>query len=305
MGERRSGDPRLDVTPGSGARRKVVRVDGAGAEVLAAPAKLTVSLRVLGRRHDGYHAIDAEMVSLNLCDLLVVDPTGDGVKVEADADGAMGSRVADLPQGASNLVTRALSVVRRTAGVLLVKRIPVGGGLGGGSADAAAILRWAGCFDPEVAASLGADVPFCVVGGRAQVTGTGELVRPLPYEERRFVLLVPPFGVDTAAVYRAWDRLGPQAPGEAPDCSNDLTAAAVAVEPRLESWQRLLEEITGARAMLAGSGATWYVEGSPSELGVEGCSTVTLDGAHGLLIAVRTVPPGWEPEPVGTLRLRT
>lgn len=305
MGENRSGDPRPDVTPDTGNKGKVVGSGGSGVVVLAAPAKLTVSLRVLDRRPDGYHNLDAEMVALDLCDVLEVDPSGDGLRVETAADGAIPSRVADLPRGSSNLVSRALSAVRRTAGVLLTKRIPVGGGLGGGSADAAAILRWAGCLDPQVASGLGADVPFCVVGGRAHVTGVGEVVRPLPYEERTFVLLIPPFGVDTAAVYRAWDRLGPDAPGEAPGSSNDLTAAAISVEPRLEAWRRLLEELTGARAALAGSGATWYVEGSPSELGVEGISTVTLGGAHGSLVAVRTVPQWWEPEAAGTRLLRS
>ena len=66
----------------------------------------------------------------------------------------------------------------------LEKRIPSGAGLGGGSADAAAVLRWAGVTDLEVAARLGADVPFCLVGGRARVTGVGEAVAPLPVRGR-------------------------------------------------------------------------------------------------------------------------
>ena len=83
-------------------------------------------------------------------------------------------------------------------GVRLTKRIPLGGGLGGGSADAGAVLRWAGCDDLELAVTLGADVPFCVVGGRARVEGVGERVTPLPFEPRRYLLVLPPFGVDTA-----------------------------------------------------------------------------------------------------------
>jgi hypothetical protein len=82
----------------------------------------------------------------------------------------------------------------------------VGAGLGGGSADAAAILRWAGCSDLEMASALGADVPFCVAGGRARVRGIGESVTALAHQDREFTLLLPPFGMDTAAVYRAWDR---------------------------------------------------------------------------------------------------
>src|SRR5207302_2726971 len=102
---------------------------------------------------------------------------------------------------------RALATVGRRARVRLFKEIPAGAGLGGGSADAAAVLRWAGCDDLAAAARLGADVPFCLVGGRARVRGAGEEVSPLPFEDvagRSYTLLTPPFGVSTAAVYREW-----------------------------------------------------------------------------------------------------
>ena len=94
------------------------------------------------------------------------------------------------------------------AHVRLVKRIPAGAGLGGGSSDAAAVLRWAGVDDLELAASIGADVAFCVRGGRARVRGIGEVVEPLPHEDRTFTLLTPPFGCSTVEVYRSWDALG-------------------------------------------------------------------------------------------------
>ena len=77
------------------------------------------------------------------------------------------------------------------------KHIPAGAGLGGGSSDAAAILRWAGVDDVELAASLGADVPFCLVGGRARVTGVGEIVEPLPFVARTYTIVTPLFGVST------------------------------------------------------------------------------------------------------------
>jgi len=252
---------------------------------LTAPAKLTTSLRVLGRRDDGYHELEAEMVSLDLCDVLLLDPAGDGLHVDAGPT----SRARELSQGTENLVRRALLAVGRTAGVLLCKRIPVRGGLGGGSTDAAAVLRWAGCTDPAVAAALGADVPFCVAGGRASVAGIGERVTPLVYEARSFVLLVPPFGTDTAAVYRAWDSVGPGAAGG----RNDLAAAALLVEPRLARWRDLLGEATGRQPMLAGSGSTWYVEGSAADVGLEGRDSLTLGPEVGRLIATRAVPAGW------------
>jgi 4-diphosphocytidyl-2-C-methyl-D-erythritol kinase len=141
--------------------------------------------------------------------------------------------------------------------VVLHKRIPAGAGLGGGSADAAAVLRWAGARDLVAAARLGADVAFCVVGGRARVTGIGEVVAPLPFVSRTLTLWTPPFGCSTPAVYRAWDELG----GPSGDHGNDLEPAAVAVEPRLTEWRDRFAEVAGERPRLAGSGSTWFVEG--------------------------------------------
>ncbi|HLM63372.1 MAG TPA: 4-(cytidine 5'-diphospho)-2-C-methyl-D-erythritol kinase [Acidimicrobiales bacterium] len=225
--------------------------DGEGGVVtVAAPAKLTVSLRVTGVRADGYHLIDAEMVSLDLADALTFGP-GDGLTVLGGPPALRG----DLDR---NLVCRALRAVGRTADVRLLKRIPVGGGLGGGSSDAAAVLRWAGCDDVDVAVALGADVPFCVRGGRARVRGVGEVIERLPFVERTFTLAVPPFGCSTPAVYRAWDEMGgPRAEGP-----NDLEPAALALEPRLAPWRDRLAEATGRVPVLAGSGSTWFVEGA-------------------------------------------
>jgi len=208
-------------------------------------AKLTLTLRVTGVRGDGYHLLDAEMATLDLADSLTF-AEGDGVEVVG----------ADLP--ADDLVSRALRAVGRRAAVRLEKRIPVGAGLGGGSADAAAVLRWAGCDDVGVAAGLGADVPFCVVGGRARVTGVGEIVRPLPFVHATYTVLTPPFPVSTPAVYRAWDDLG----GPTADGPNDLEPAALRVEPRLAAWRDRLGDATGRVPVLAGSGGTWFVEGA-------------------------------------------
>lgn len=213
-----------------------------------AAAKLTLSLRVTGVRSNGYHELDAEMVTLDLADTLIFGP-GEGIEMVP---------LVDLPRFEPSLVTRALAAVGRSAFVRLEKRIPVGGGLGGGSADAAAVLRWAGVFDAAVALSLGADVPFCLVGGRARVRGLGEVVEPLVFESRTFTLLTPPFGVSTAAVYEAWDSMG----GPTGDGVNDLEPAALVVEPRLAQWRGLLGEATGQTPVLAGSGSTWFVEGS-------------------------------------------
>ncbi|MBO0694329.1 MAG: 4-(cytidine 5'-diphospho)-2-C-methyl-D-erythritol kinase, partial [Acidimicrobiaceae bacterium] len=118
-----------------------------------------------------------------------------------------------------------------------------------------------GCDDLQLAAGLGADVPFCLLGGRARVTGVGEVLEPLDYEPlagKAYTLLTPPFGVSTVAVYREWDRLGgPSGPGP-----NDLEVPALSVEPRLAEWRERLGESTGAAPVLAGSGSTWFVEGA-------------------------------------------
>jgi 4-diphosphocytidyl-2-C-methyl-D-erythritol kinase len=220
-----------------------------GADTVVAPAKLTTSLRVVGVRSDGYHLLDAEMVSLDLADELTF-AAGDGLEIEGVGAG--------IGAGDDNLVRRALRAVGRTARVRLRKRIPPGGGLGGGSADAAAVLRWAGVLDDELAAGLGADVPFCLRGGRARVTGIGERLAPLPHQDRTFTLLTPPFGCSTPAVYEAWDALGgPRSAGP-----NDLEPAALAVEPRLTEWRDRLAGATGEDPVLAGSGSTWFVEGA-------------------------------------------
>lgn len=223
--------------------------------IVAAPAKLTVSLRIVGVRADGFHLIDAEMVTVDLADELAFS-TGDGLEVV----GATGLAV---PADDDNLVRRALRLVDRRAHVRLTKSIPAGAGLGGGSADAAAVLRWAGFDDVERAATLGADVPFCIRGGRARVTGIGEVLEPLVHVERSFTLVTPPFGCSTPAVYRAWDDLGgPSAAGP-----NDLEAAALVVEPRLARWRDELGRATGEEPVLAGSGSTWFVAGAFPEAG--------------------------------------
>jgi 4-diphosphocytidyl-2-C-methyl-D-erythritol kinase len=218
--------------------------------VVTAPAKLTVSLRVTGVRADGYHLIDAEMVSLDLADELTFS---DGTGVEIAGDPRLGA-VDPL----DNLVLRALRAVGRDAHVVLDRRIPAGGGLGGGSSNAAAVLRWAGDDDLDTAVRLGADVPFCLRGGRARVTGIGEVLEPLPFEPRTFTLAMPPFGCSTPAVYGAWDDLG----GPTADGPNDLEPAALVVEPRMAAFRDAFGDATGVTPRLAGSGSTWFVPGA-------------------------------------------
>lgn len=241
------------------------------------PAKLTWSLRITGRRDDGYHLLDAEMFTLDLCDEVTIEPEASGLFIE----GPFGS---GIPTDDRNLIRKALDFIERDARIIVTKNIPHGGGLGGGSANAAAVLRWAGCTtedDIRRSAAIGADVPFCVVGGRAHVSGIGEVIEPLPYIDRHVTLVIPPLQVSTPAVYRAWDEL--QLSGRSQDSRslndddppfNDLELAALVVEPVLATWRDRIREACGTTPTLAGSGATWFVPGAHNDI------ADALSGAH-------------------------
>jgi 4-diphosphocytidyl-2-C-methyl-D-erythritol kinase len=233
---------------------------------LVAPAKLTLSLRITGVRADGMHLIDAEMVTLDLHDVIEVT-AGSGIEVTGPERGSG-------PTDESNLAARALVAGGQEGHLRIEKRIPAGAGLGGGSADAAAVLRWAGVDDPLVGVELGADVPFCIIGGRARVSGIGEIVEPLDHVEQVVTLVTPAIHCSTPEIYRRWDDLGgPQDPG-----GNDLTAAALAVVPQLGALRDDLGESTGQVPRLAGSGSTWFVDGAFPAPG---------------RVVPRAVPAGW------------
>ena len=238
-----------------------------------APAKLTLSLRIHGVRDDGYHEIDAEMATLDFFDRLEISPSPDsGIEVRM-LDAAGNDDAAAVP-AADNLVARALALAGRSARVTVHKRIPAGAGLGGGSADAAAVLRWAGFTDIARAASISADVAFCLTGGRARVRGIGEIVEPLPYVREQYTLLLAPVSCSTAAVYAAWDELG----GPVGSNGNDLEAAALRVAPELAAWRDELGDSTGQTPRLAGSGSTWFVSGAHPGPHRVVATTTTLSG---------------------------
>jgi len=249
-----------------------------------APAKLTWSLHVGSRRENGLHEIDAEMLTLDLADELVIVDGGEGIVVESGS----GTRANDLTLGSENLITRALDLAGRRAAVRLKKVIPLGGGLGGGSADAGAILRWARFEDPLDALQLGSDVPFCLLGGRARVRGVGEEIEPLAFVERTVVLLVPPCAIGTAAVFQAFDGL--HARGGAAHDRNDLSAAALIVEPELGAWRACFAEATGHEPILAGSGSTMFVEGTKASCGLLGVDSLVHNESKGMLIEAKAVP---------------
>ena len=238
-------------------------------------AKINLSLEV-GAAAGPLHTVRGLFQSIQWSDHLSLAKAGSDSISRSD-----GEPVID---GWRNLAWRAVAAVREAAAtasplsLTLDKEIPVAAGLGGGSADAAAALALAGRLldvapgvGSGLAADLGADVPFCLRGGLARVSGTGERVEPLPATtEYAIGLVVPPVEVATAAVYAAWDRLGrPAGPEIAPNAvppplrahtplRNDLYPAAVAVAGEIDEWRAELANRWGRPVVLTGSGPTLF-----------------------------------------------
>lgn len=244
---------------------------------LLAPAKINLCLFLGSRRDDGLHGLLSLFEPIGLADVLEVSP--------ADADEVVCPGV----EG-DNLADSALAALRRLGWgaprvrVEIEKRIPVAAGLGGGSADAAAVLRMAAADMPplaEAALALGADVPSQLDPGLSLVGGAGELVERLPDPEPHGIVLLPGGGgLSTAAVFAEADRLGlgrderdlaglrlglraATATGASPlDYTdllhNDLEAAAVSLRPDIEDALDALRGAGAARALMSGSGPTAF-----------------------------------------------
>ncbi|MDB6138260.1 MAG: 4-diphosphocytidyl-2C-methyl-D-erythritol kinase [Verrucomicrobiaceae bacterium] len=252
---------------------------------LQAPAKINLSLRVLGRRPDGFHAVDTRMVRLSV---------GDVVKVERVA-GSKSSVVcsdASLPVDESNLALKALRVFeeRSRSGwklfpdklpapawrIHLEKHIPAGAGLGGGSSDAAAVLKALNQLSgspftlaqlAEMAGPVGSDVPFFLFDSVCDATGRGEVIEPVAFPHELHVVLVkPPFGIPTAWAYQKWSASKElagvlYAPQICPwgTMVNDLERPVFEKHlmlPTLKMW--LLEQPETMAAMMSGSGSTVF-----------------------------------------------
>ena len=201
---------------------------------------------------------------------------------------------------------RAAAALGANVAIELHKGIPHGAGLGGGSADAAAVLVGApllGGFEvaradlERVAAGIGADVPFCLSsGGAMRVRGIGDQLEPVEVPSFAVVIATPPFGCDTAAVYRAWDTLGgPE--GETveidglPPLRNDLERAAHAVEPWLAAFKVLVQHAAGVPALLAGSGSSYAIVFGTDEEAEDGAARIS-DVVEGQIVVGRTVDAG-------------
>ncbi|TSE25279.1 4-diphosphocytidyl-2-C-methyl-D-erythritol kinase [Tepidimonas sediminis] len=266
---------------------------------LPAPAKVNLFLHVVGRRADGYHELQSLFAPLDWHDVVHLERRDDGRLSREDVhpDG-------DLP--AEDLCLRAARALQQASGttlgvhIVLDKRLPQQAGLGGGSSDAATVLlglnRLWGLGWPRVrlaalAATLGADVPFFLGQGPAWVEGIGERLRPVELPARELLVVKPPAGVPTAAVFGAPDlpRATPRADPDqalAQLCAdpllawggNDLQAVAARLCPPVAEALRRLQAL-GLQPRMSGSGSAVFAVLPPT--------------APAALADAAMWPPGW------------
>jgi 4-diphosphocytidyl-2-C-methyl-D-erythritol kinase len=247
-----------------------------------APAKINLRLRVVGRRHDGYHVLDSLVVPIDLFDEIHVrlhtPDSGPSVSISCEPEGAAPATDDNLAVRAAYWFMRQTQAPAHIA-IHLVKRIPSGAGLGGGSSDAAAVIRalsaMSGTPLPEAelitsSVSLGADVPLFLFGRPARMTGVGEQLEAWTGEIRApIVLAFEGEPLSTASVYAKYDDLltMSEAPSIVPASGreplrtmlhNDLEAAAFHVQPGLESLKRRLCSLGAEGVLMTGSGSAVF-----------------------------------------------
>lgn len=243
-----------------------------------APAKLNISLRVFGKRPDGYHHIRTIMVPVSLYDEVVVEESDAGIRISADAAG--------VPSDVANTCHRAAALFMEWAGepkgvrIGIRKGIPAEAGLGGGSSDAAAALKGlsalTGRIPPpetlrDLAVGIGADVPFFTLGVPAMAEGIGERLTPVEWRIPFHALIVkPPFGLSTREGYARLRRGAGEPPADAetpafrrwedlvPAVSNDFEAAWEGTRPEIGAIKKELLAAGARAAGLSGSGSAVF-----------------------------------------------
>ncbi len=271
---------------------------------MRAPAKINLTLEVLAQRSDGYHGLRSVMVPLELADELTIGPST-RFSFECDRSELAGEQ--NLAVAAVRALGDELPAVR----MQLIKKIPVQAGLGGGSSDAAAVLRaaMAGAFGPvphrdwmPIARSLGSDVPFFLAGTAALVEGTGERVTPAGAIPAWHVLIVkPPVEASTAQAYREIDALQrPQRPRSGCVSIAMLEALQRAEFARVEALlQNDFHEITAARtpAVRAALEALRAAEAGNALLAGSGSCVFTVAPERSTIEAIvrsLELPPAYE-----------
>ncbi|MGE5573946.1 MAG: 4-(cytidine 5'-diphospho)-2-C-methyl-D-erythritol kinase [Bacteroidota bacterium] len=260
--------------------------------LIVARAKLNLTLEILGRRPDGYHELESVVQSIDMYDGVALGSTP--ARPVSGRGRELGVTLAcqdpRVPLGHENLAFKAALALSRFTGlgaavwVDIRKRIPVGAGLGGGSADAAAVLvglneLWGLGLDAtelaRIGETVGADVPFCLTGGTGVIRGKGEQVEALPaLQNLWFVVVVPEDRISTAEAYAAYDRLAGDEPGGAgratPEMlaaiaardvgriaaglANDLERAATGMVPEIQEAKQALLDAGATGVGMSGSG---------------------------------------------------
>lgn len=297
-----------------------------------APAKINLELAVGGARRDGYHGVATAYHAISLYDEVTATPAD---RLAVTVDGATGVPVGDVPLDSTNLAAAAAVALARHVGVdpdvqlHIAKGIPVAGGMAGGSADAAAAIvacdaLWqTGLSRAElahVAARLGSDVPFSLVGGTALGTGRGEVLTPVLARGRfEWVVALADGGLSTPAVYAECDRLraGQVLPeprvsdammaalraGDpdqlGPAMRNDLQDAACSLRPALKQTLATGREAGALGAMVSGSGPTVVFLARSPEHAIDIAVALSATGtcrsvkrAHGPVAGARLVGEG-------------
>lgn len=250
--------------------------------VIAARAKINLTLDVLRKREDGYHEVAMVMQSVGLADRVALKERTEGIYVSTD--------LAGLDCGPANLAYRAAELlqkrfaVQRGVDIFLEKHIPMAAGLAGGSSDAAAVLTGLNqLWDlqlsrnelAELGSLLGSDVPFCITGGTVLATGRGETLSPLPAVPRMWVILAkPPIEVSTAWVYGNFKAdLVTSRPdlegmieslhqadlsGVAGRLCNVLESVTIPAYPEIATIKQIMLEHGATASLMSGSGPTVF-----------------------------------------------
>ncbi len=258
-----------------------------------APAKLNLFLLITGRRADGYHLLQSAFMLIDWCDTLHFERRDDGRVTREDLG---------TPLPADDLIVRAARSLQQATGcalgarIAVQKHIPAQAGMGGGSSDAASTLLtlnrlWSlgltGAQLATIGLQLGADVPFFIHGGNAWVEGVGERLQPLVLPRARFVVLKPPEGLDTGAIFRAPDLKRDTEPATISGFAanpfgfghNDLQPVAERLCPAVCQGVELLAQ-RGLKGRMTGSGSAVFAQ--------------LADQVDSAFDASNWAPPGWQ-----------
>ena len=250
-----------------------------------ARAKINLTLDILGKRADGFHEVEMIMQSLELADTVELSEIASGIKLQVDAE-------EDIPTDERNLAWKAAAAVQTFCGknlgvaINLTKKIPSAAGLGGGSSDAAAVIRGMNkLFNLklsaeelcEIGAAVGSDVPFCIVGGTYLATGRGEVLTRLPDMKKFFAVLLKVRGeISTAWAYKTFDELPAEeilhpptkeisdllACGEYEEifqkAANVLELVALKKFPAIDRYKDKMYSAGAKLALMSGSGPTVF-----------------------------------------------